>query len=336
MKRAVLECPAKIVVKEVPEPVLDEDEVLIKVEYCGICGSDLHVWETGAALGIGHELSGSIVEVGPSVEGWRSGDRVIRKPGGPAESACGGRCFWCSRGETALCEGMDADLLGYTSGFATYVKSKHWRLYGLPDWLSYEEAALTEPTAVAVHAVNRANMQVGDTVAVLGMGPIGQLVARVARISGAGATYATEKTQVRIKLARDVVDEVIDVGQVDPVGRLLELTEGRGADVVFECSGNPVASLQSILVARKGGTIVVVSVCLESFVMPFGTINLKELTLKGSMIWKSHEYAAAFDLITQRKINVAPLVTTRMPLDRINEAFERAFRGDGGKIMVKP
>jgi len=336
MKTAVLEDKRKFAIAEVPDPVIDKDEVLIKVQYCGICGSDLHIYEMGTAIGAGHELSGSIAKVGSEVKGWEIGGRVIRGPVSVGDKACGGSCFWCRRGETALCEHSDADLVEYSSGFATYVKAKARHLYRLPDDLTYEEAALTEPTAVSVHAINRADLKVGDTVAVLGLGPIGQLVARLARLTGAKAIYATEKSQVRIKLAQDVVHEVIDVGKVDPVGRLLELTEGRGPDVVFECSGNPTASLQSILLVRKGGTVVVVSVCMESFVMPFAAINLKELTLKGSFVWSIHDYLTAFDIITKRKIDVAPLVTTKIPLDDINEAFERALRGEGGKIMIKP
>ena len=340
MKAAVMEGVKKIVVRDVPDPVLEKDEVMIRVQYCGICGSDLHVWETGAALGVGHEYSGDIVKIGAGVKGWGVGDRVVPGPISVGDSACGGSCFWCRRGEIALCEHRRGK--PHKSGetprgdFATYVKSKAHQLYKLPAGLSYEEAALTEPTAVAVHAINRARIAMGDTVAVLGMGPIGQLVARLARIAGAKTIYATEKSQTRIKLAQDVADEVIDVGKVDPVGRLLELTEGRGPDVVFECSGNPTASLQSILLVRKGGTVVVVSVCMESFVMPFGTINLKELTLKGSFVWNIHEYATAFDFVAKRKIDVASLVTTKMPLDNISEAFERCFRGEGGKILVKP
>jgi 2-desacetyl-2-hydroxyethyl bacteriochlorophyllide A dehydrogenase len=333
MKQAILEGQKKFVVREVPDPVLDKDEVLIRVKYCGICGSDLHIFETGATIGAGHELSGEIAEKGTAVKGWKIGDRVIRGPRSMSYTACGGGCFWCSRGEIELCENCDVGLLEYKSGFATYVKGKYHQLYKLPRWLSYEEAALTEPTAVAVHAINQAKIQVGDVVAVLGMGPIGQLVAR---ISGAKAIYATEKSQARIKLAEDVVDEVIDVNVVDPVSRILELTEGRGADVVFECSGSASASLQSTLLVRKGGTVVVVAICMDSFVFPFGTINLRELTIKGSMAWNIRDYATAFDLITGKKINVAPLVTTRIPLDDINEAFEKALRGEGGKIMIKP
>jgi len=336
MRKAILEAPMRFVVKEVPDPVLEKDEVLIKVEYCGICGSDLHIFETGAAIGAGHELSGSIAKLGSKVKGWKIGDRVIRGPTSIGDSACGGSCFWCRSGETALCEHSDAGMLEYRSGFATFIKAKAHQLFKLPDWLSYEEAALTEPTAVAVHAINKGEIKVGDTVAVLGLGPIGYLVALLARLSSARAIYATERSPTRIKMGRDIVDEVIDVNAVDPVSRIMELTDGRGADVVFECSGNPTASLQSVLLVRKGGTVVVVAVCLEAFVMPFGTINLRELTIKGSFVWNIHEYHTAFELIRGRKLNVAPLVTAKIPLDNINEAFETALKGKGGKILIKP
>jgi 2-desacetyl-2-hydroxyethyl bacteriochlorophyllide A dehydrogenase len=332
MRAAMVEGKRKLVIREVPEPIPDKDEVLIRVRYCGICGSDLHRYRWGAALGIGHEFSGDIVAIGQDVKGLQVGDRVAVEP----HRSCG-ECFWCRRGEEiGLCEAFYAWVEQYEGAFRTYAKAKHYQVYKLPDELSYEHAALVEPTTVALHAIRVSEMKEGDVVTVLGLGPIGQLVARVAKALGAKAVYATEASQSRIELARDAVDEVIDINATNPVDRILELTHGRGPDIVFECAGSVSAAQQSIALARKGGTIVAVSICFDWVEIPFSNIVLKGLTLKGFVCWSAGDYASALNLVKERKIDVAPLLTCEMPLDDIGEAFKKALKGEGGTILIKP
>lgn len=332
MRAAMVEGKRKLVIREVPEPIPDKDEVLIGVRYCGICGSDLHRYRWGAALGIGHEFSGDIVAIGQDVKGLQVGDRVAVEP----HRSCG-ECFWCRRGEEiGLCEEFYAWVEQYEGAFRTYAKAKHYQAYKLPDELSYEHAALIEPTTVALHAIRVSEMKEGDVVTVLGLGPIGQLVARVAKALGAEAVYATEASQSRIELARDVVDEVIDINVANPVDRILELTHGRGPDIVFECAGSVSAAQQSIALARKGGTIVAVSICFDWVEIPFSNIVLKGLTLKGFVCWSAGDYASALNLVKERRIDVAPLLTCEMPLDDIGEAFKKALKGEGGTILIKP
>ena len=332
MKAAILEGKRKLVVREVPEPVLGRDEVLIKVHYCGICGSDLHIYTEGALIGLGHEFSGDIVEIGSDVEGWRIGDRVVVDP----HRVCG-KCYWCRRGyESGACEQFYVDLLQRQSAFATYTKTKYDQLYKLPDDLSYEHAALIEPTTCPLHAIRTSGMQIGDVVAVLGLGPIGQLVARLAKISGARAVYATEASQSRIKLAANAADEVINITEINPVERTLELTNSMGADIVFECAGSISATQQAVALVRKGGTIVFVGICMDAVEVPFSQIVLRRLTLKGFVGWSAGDFASAFSVIKDRRIDVAPLITNKMSLDDIGEAFEKALRGEGGVILIKP
>jgi (R,R)-butanediol dehydrogenase/meso-butanediol dehydrogenase/diacetyl reductase len=331
MRAAVLEDKRKWVIREVPDPVLERDEVMVKVQYCGICGSDLHTYREGAAVGSGHEFSGDVVEVGLDVEEWKVGERVAVEPC----ISCG-ECEWCRRGETGLCEQYYVALLQFKGAFSTYAKAKHNRLHKLPDTLSYEYATLIEPTTCALHAVKLSHMKEGDVVAVLGLGPIGQLVARVAGVSGAGAVYASEISQSRIELARGAVDEVVDAGACNPVERILELTKGKGADVVFECAGSVTTTLQSIALTRTGGTIVIAGICFEPVEMPVNQIMLRGLTVKGSICFSEGEFTSAFNLIKEGKVDVAPLVTCTMPLDDINEGFEKAMRSEGGKILIKP
>ena len=331
MRAALVKGAKRIVVEEVPDPVMADNEVIVRVQYCGICGSDLHIYEPGAEIGAGHEYSGDIVAVGSQVRGWEVGDRVAVEP----RIACGG-CSWCRAGKIELCDEYYTALLQYEGAFATYAKTSFTQLHKLPDNISYEQAALIEPTACALHAVNMSKMQKGDTVAVLGLGPIGQLVARVSKVLGAKAVYASEVSQSRIDLARDAVDEVINAKEINPVERILQLTDGKGADVVIECAGNVSTSRQSIEVARKGGTIIVVGICYDWVEIPFSTIMLKELTIKGSICFSIGEYASALDLVKKNEIDVKPLITNTIPLDNIAEAFEMASRGEGCKILIGP
>jgi 2-desacetyl-2-hydroxyethyl bacteriochlorophyllide A dehydrogenase len=331
MKAAVLAGKRKFAIEEVPEPVLEEDEVLIQVRYCGICGSDLHVFKEGAGVGFGHEFSGDIVGMGSEVKGWRIGERVAVDP----LVSCG-ECFWCQRGELGLCEQYFIALVEYKGAFATYAKAEFHHLHRLPRGLGYEEGAIIEPTTCALHAIKVGGMQKGDVVAVLGLGPIGQLVARVAKASGAKAVYASEISQLRLEMARGAVDEVIDAKVTNPVDRILELTDGRGPDIVFECAGTVATTQQSVALVRKGGTVVIAAICFETVELPVSNINLRGLTVKGSMCFSPGEYASALKLIRNKKIDVAPLLKRRMPLTKINEAFEMAMRGEGGKILIKP
>lgn len=333
MRAAMIEGRRKLVMREVPKPVLDKDEVLIKVQYCGICGSDLHIYLDGLSLGLGHEYSGDIVEMGPDVKGWEIGDPVVVEFFLPCEEGC----YWCKRGETGLCDKLFLHVTGRKVGaFATYVKAKYNRLLKLSDELTYEQGAIVEPTAVSLHAINVSGMKLGDVVAVLGLGPIGQLVARLLKISGVKAVYATEISQSRVELARNVVDEVINPKVTDPVDRILELTDGMGPDIVFECVGNVETIQDSIALARKGGTIVIIGNCFDAVETSFIDIVLKGLTIKGSLSGNVGDYVSAFDLIKKKRIDVNPLFTDKFPLEDINKAFEKALKGEGGKILVKP
>lgn len=331
MRAAVLEGKRRFVVAEVLDPVLDGDEVLVKVRYCGICGGDLHVYKEGAGVGFGHEFSGDVVEIGPDVNGWARGDRVAFEP----NVSCG-ECFWCRQGDLGLCEQFYVELIRFKGGFATYAKAKHYNLHKLSHEMSYEEAALVEPTTCALHAVKLSGLQEGDVVAVLGLGPIGQLMARVAKASGAKAVYASEISKSRIELARDAVDEVIDANLTNPVDRILELTHGVGPDIVFECAGSVPTSQQSIALVRKGGTVVVEAICFDPVEVVFNSIVLKGLTIKGSQCFSPGEFSRALNLVRDGKINAASLVTHKFSLDDVNEAFETALRAEGGKILVEP
>ncbi|MBE0479768.1 MAG: alcohol dehydrogenase catalytic domain-containing protein [Dehalococcoidia bacterium] len=331
MKAAVLEGKRIFAVRDLADPVPGPGEVLVKVRYCGICGSDLHIFSEGAAVGAGHEYSGDIAAVGEGVTGWAVGDRVAVEPC----ISCG-ECFWCQRGEIGLCENYYAALVEYKGAFATHTRVDSGRLYPVPHHITYEEAALIEPATCAFHAVKLSGLREGDTVAVLGLGPIGQLVARLARAMGAGAVYASEISRSRIALAGDIADAVIDPGSANTVDEILRLMNGKAPDVVFECAGNTLSTQESLALVRKGGTIVAAGICLDPVHLSFSNIVLRGLTVKGSICWTRGEYASTFELVKEGRIELRSLVTDVMPLDRINDAFEKASRADGGKILISP
>ena len=331
VKIAILEARRKLVIRDVQKPVLDKDEVLIKVQYCGVCGSNLHIYVEGIGIGLGHEFSGDIVEMGFEVDGWKIGDRVAINPRIPC-----GECYWCIRGEIGLCDKLFLSAIRGQGAFATYAKAKYVQLYKLPGELMYEEGTMVEPTACALHAIKFSGMKVGDIVAVLGLGPIGLLIAQLAKISGAKAVYGTEISPSRIELAQNVVDLVIHPKVANPVDRILDLTGGMGPDIVFECAGNVETTQDSIALVRRGGTVIIPGMCFEAVETSFIDVVLKGLTLRGSLAWSAGEYAMALELIKNRIIDVNPLITDKFPLEDINRAFDKALKGEGCKILVKP
>jgi (R,R)-butanediol dehydrogenase/meso-butanediol dehydrogenase/diacetyl reductase len=331
MRAAVLEDRRKLVVKDVPNPVIAKDEVLIKVRFCGICGSNLHIYVEGLGIGLGHEFSGDIVEVGSEVHEWAIGDRVVVNPRLPCQE-----CYWCKRGQVGLCDELFLRATTRQGAFSTYAKAKAIQLYKLPDEITYEEGSIVEPTACALHAVGISDIKVGDVVAVLGLGPIGQLVARLVKIYGAKAVYATDISRSRLELAEDVVDLVINSSEADPIDIILDTTEGLGPDIVYECAGDIGTTQESIALVRKGGTIVIPGMCFEPVETSFIDVVLKGLTLRGSLAWSVGEFVMAFDLIKNGKINVNRLFTDKFDLEDITEAFEKALKGEGGKILVRP
>jgi len=334
MRAAVLEEARKFVIRDVPKPVSEKDEVLLKVRYCGICGSDLHLYQGGTKGRIlGHEVSADIVELGSDVEEWRVGDRVTMD----THTICH-NCYWCKIGKTELCERASVTGVDHDGGFATHVKVKAHQLHKLPDELTYEQGALIEPLSVVLHGVNLSEIKAGDTVAVLGLGPLGQFAARLAKASGASAVYATDINETRMDLARNVVDEAINSKEVDSTERILELTNNMGPDIVFECSGNAAASQQSITLPKRGGTLVTIGICLHSIeVSPFQDLVFKQLTIKGSFHSSPRDFVQAIDILKSKTIEVDSIITSKIPLEDIGEkGFEIALKGEGGKILVRP
>lgn len=357
MKAAILEAPFTIKLRSIPTPKPRFDEILLKVAACGICGSDVRYfmgenpWSLhtlGIAESIpsntilGHEVSGLIVDVGSADLEDMIGSRV----GVIAFKSCG-RCYYCSRGLHNLCGNMlhighdgrwmDRDYI--PGGYAEYMPLWWDKAHPIPGSISFEEATQLDGLAVAVHAVGRAGIKPGDTVAVVGVGPIGLMILQVARAMGACKVIALDVRGKPLEIARDLgADSVLDVSRMSIDNALMKETGDIGVDVIFDtvCSESTILYCLKSL-ARRGRLILVALSRLD--------IKLNLLYLSGERVVTSssnnlyHEYTVAVDLLSSGRVRVKPFITHIFKLDEVEEAFHVAIHKDeyeAIKIILKP
>ena len=343
MKAAVLHKAMDLRIEERPEPVIGPYEVLIGVRAVGVCGSDVHCYHKGS-IGIhpvsqpmilGHECAGDVVSVGGAVERLKVGDRVVTEPALPC-----GHCKACHEGRYNLCPGIRCMGTPPTDGcFCEYIAWPERFTFAIPLSLSYEEAAMMEPLAVAIHSVDMAGLRVHATVAIQGAASVGLLTLAVAKRSGAGRTFIIDRIPERLEFARRLgAAEAISFGECDPVKLVREETGGAGAEVVFEASGSPPALKQATELAGPGGTIVVIGIYPEDIV-PFNTggARRKEITVKFVRRYR-HVFPRAIEMAASGAIDLKPFVTHQFPLGRIAEALELARECREGviKAVVRP
>lgn len=309
-------------------------EVQVEVAYVGLCGTDLHILHghmdarvTMPAV-IGHEMSGSIAEVGPDVADWKVGDRITVMP-----LAWDGTCPACRAGNQHICQNLD--FIGIDSPGALQGR---WNvpaatLVRLPDDLDLQIAALAEPVAVAVHDVRRGEVAAGDKVVVIGGGPIGLLIASVARVEGAHVRII-ELDAARSQVARELGFDVIDPRVEDQQATVEAWTEGAGADVVFEVSGAPAAVLGATSLAKVRGTIVVVAIHPEPRPLDLQRVFWRELRILGARVYQRRDFERAVDLLTEGSIPHETMITDVLPLDQTQAAFEQLQSGGAMKILV--
>ncbi|MCC7104723.1 MAG: 2,3-butanediol dehydrogenase [Chloroflexi bacterium] len=350
MKAAVWHGPRDVRVEDVPEPgAPGPGMVTVRVAWCGICGSDLQEYLAGPIfiptrphrltgrvppITLGHEFSGEVVALGEGVEQIVPGDRVTA-------DACWycGICPWCRRGQYNLCKSLGSTGLCADGAFARYVVVPAYTVFRLPEGLSYEIAALAEPTAVAVHAVKRGQVQVGDTVCVFGAGPVGLLTLQAARAAGAARVYVVELADARKQLALALgAESVLDPREGEVVKRLFRLTDGIGVDVSFECIGGAETAPQAIEAARRGGRAVMAGIFHEQTSLHFNRVVMFEKEVVGS-IGYAGEFRAALPLLADGRILAEPLITARIALaDFVEEGLTRLMseRDRQVKILVNP
>jgi (R,R)-butanediol dehydrogenase / meso-butanediol dehydrogenase / diacetyl reductase len=309
-------------------------EVRLEVAYCGICGTDLHIahgamdHRVRPPQVIGHEMSGTVSEIGAGVEGFSVGDPVVVRP-------------LDSRGETAADNGFghisrNLKFLGIDTpgAFQSSWTVPAFTLHRLPDGVDLRIAALAEPLAVACHDVRRAEVEAGEFVVVIGGGPIGLLVALVARQGGA-RVLVSEVNALRRALASELGFETVDPSADDVSARVSELTETRDADVVFEVSGSAAGALEMTRLASLRGRLVVVAIFPEPQPVHLFDFFWKELQLRGARVYEAEDYERAIALIAEGGMPLDRLITAVEPLDRLPAVFEEhARRSAAMKILV--
>ena len=321
MKAAVYKGNQRIDVEEIPTPTPGPGQVIVKVKYCGICGTDVHaylydVFPAGAVMG--HEYCGTIVEVGPSVSGWKEGDRVIGGGGMPPP----GKEHPSLKNPRYSITGSTCRPLG---AYAEYILMEQWTPVSIPEGVSDEEAALCEPCAVAVHAIRISQMKLGDSVAIIGAGPIGLLCLQVAKAAGAGTVFVSEPASTRAEAALSLgADAVIDPTKDDVVSEIVSLTDGTGPAVVFECAAAKSTLDQALRMVRTGGQVVLVALAWEPTpVLPVEWMA-REIRLQTSFNSIPEDFQIALDLIKSGKVTMQPLLSEAsfIPLEEIKQSLD--------------
>jgi L-iditol 2-dehydrogenase len=339
MKVLVFEGPGVMALHDRPEPVAGPDDVVVAVRSAGICGSDVHGYLglTGRRVPgvvMGHEAAGVVTAIGDGVSSARVGDRVALR----SILSCGA-CERCRDGQPNICLNRRGLGMQFQGAYAERVAVPEAMALRLPDEIGDDEAALIEPLAVAVHAVNLTPFEPGATVAIIGAGAIGLLALLVAKRRGAGWTVITDRSPHRLQIARDLgVDLAINVDERDPVAAIREATGGLGADVVFEAVGISATVAHSILVARAGGRVTWIGNSHPMVEVPMQEVVTREIRLQGTYTFDDREFEQAADAIASGAIDVKPLIERVAPLDDAVELF-RAL-GDGSldvvKVILKP
>ena len=335
MRAALWMGPEEIEFKRIARPTAGPGQVLIKVAYAGICGTDLMIYlgrhpRAKAPLVMSHEFSGTVAE--DPAGAWRAGTNVVINP----LLSCG-ECYACRNGLGYICEklglvGIDAD-----GGFAEYVVVPAHTVRAIPANLTLQRAALVEPLAVAVHAVSVSDLRVGDTVAVLGAGPVGILTAQVARLAGALQVFVSEVSPRRLSIARELGFSVIDARQADPVEQVMNATGGAGVPVVYESAGSQTTVVQAGLMARIGGQILQIGMPKGPVTMDLTPLLFREIRRRPIRVYREQDVLQAIAIAATNRIDLDRPVTHILPIEELGRAMELSHAAtDACKVLLTP
>ena len=327
---------------EMPEPQPEAGKAVVDITYCGICGTDVHAYLSGAPYNpaiCGHEWVGQVSGVGAGVGNVKDGDRVAIGVG----AACG-QCPTCVRGDATHCESVLAQAVGAGplaaphGGFASAIAMDARRLYQVPASLSDSAAGLLEPATVAVHALRRTPVKLGDTVVVIGAGPIGLLVLQAARLCGAGTLILIEPQPSRRTLGHQLgADICIDPDTEDAAAEIESHIGIAGADVVFECAGIPSTIQTAVDLIRRGGTVSLVGVAVGSAAINAAEWLVKEVNLVSSIAYLHEDFQICKELVADGRLLTDPLHTNTVSLQQLDWAFNAlADNPSEVKILVDP
>jgi len=325
MQQALMTEPGKIEFRDISVPEVKEGQVLVEMVRIGICGSDIQVYYgkhpyTSYPVVQGHEVSGKIEKIGPEVSGFEVGDKVTIQP----QVVCG-KCYPCTHGRYNICDNLK--VMGFqTTGMASeYFAVGAEKVLKLPDNIDYDQGAMIEPLAVAVHALGRAGEAVkGRKILVLGAGPIGNLVAQTAKGMGAKSVMITDLSDYRLNIARKCgIDYCVNSSTQDIAVVVKEKFGTREkADLILECVGIKITIDQAIEVARKGTDIIVVGVFGDKPTVDLGLVQDRELRLIGTLMYQENDYKKAIELIETEKINLDPLISVHFNFKDYLKAYQ--------------
>lgn len=339
MKALLFQEPGKMVLTDLPKPEIGPGEALIRVQYIGICGTDIHVLHGNHPTAVfplipGHEFVGELVEInGEGSEAFNIGDTVVAQ-----ELLTCGRCDACAKGEDNVCEHLQIIGVHANGGFAEYVRVKTKKMYRLPKNIDLIRAAMTEPLAVAVHDVLKSGLRVSEKVLVIGGGPIGLLVGCVAQAAGASKVVISEVVESRRKVAESFGFIAVDPLEEGFDARLDELTDGSGFDVSYEAAGIPSGITTCVDHTKNTGTIVQIGMTKGPYPVDTGKVFAKELRIQGVRIHNQYSFKCAVDLIVSGMLNdkLDVLASKVFDFDDVEAAFEYAEKcKDAFKVLVK-
>ncbi len=327
------------VLKETDVPKYKDGYVTIEVKSCGICGSDIHYWDSGSPVGLvmGHEFAGIVVDPG-SRKDLVKGDRVTGLPISPC-----GKCEACKSGNVQYCAETWSEAVGLSlsnpGGYSEYTGCRPDMVRKIPGSVSYDAACMVEPSAVALHAINLADIKIGSKVLIIGGGIIGLMSAEFAKMAGADyiAILETNKKRGRKAISYGKVNEFYDALKSDSMDKIITKTNG-GFDVVIECCGNSSAVSEAFMAVEPGGKVVLVGVSLESITIPSAVAVIKEVKIQTSIAYTTDEFDECLKLIAEKKLNVTKYIDDLVPLEAVQESFERLTSGKDAavKIIIKP
>lgn len=332
-----------IEIRDIDVPAIPADDwVLIKVKAAGVCGTDLHIWHDQfpywPPVVLGHEFSGVIAETGKKVIGFEPGDRVVAEP---HSYACG-VCELCRQGKIQICESKRSPGWGINGAFTDYLVMPYTLLHKIPDDVSFELAALAEPVAIAIHQVaERGKIECQDFVVVIGAGPIGILAAFVAKSCGASKVAmvgVSAGERVRFDIAKKLgTDYIINVEKENAVERIMELTHGRGADIVVETSGASPAIAQSVEMVKKCGRITAIGINSKEMTgFPWTRAVHKVIDIAFNMSSSYTSWDRSLSLISNTKQLMGSLITHKTNIDEWEHVFRELESEDGCKALLIP
>lgn len=339
MKCVKIKGEKRLEIATIKKPVSKNGSVIIKVKACGICGSDLHYFEAGEPLELimGHEFAGEVVDPGDRSD-LKVGDRVTGLPISPCLE-----CEACKTGNVQYCVKTWQDAVGLSltnsGGLAEYLSCRSDMVKKIPDKVTFQDATLVEPSAVSLHAINLANIKVGDKVLIIGGGIIGLMAAEFAKLNGASyiALMETNMKRARKALKYGAINEIFNASDSNVISKALKKTNG-GYDKVIECCGNQYAVSEAIMSVKPGGTIVLVGVSMIPISVPMVASVMREVTMKGAIAYTEAEFETCIELIEKKIINVHKYIDKRVNLENVQEAYLDLISGktDNIKIIVKP